>query len=272
MADLDVTAEARARGLTTGLLEYFKLWVRAVRFMFVRPFYWRDTLTQMDRIGVGSVPIVMLTGVFSGMVLALQSSIELTRFGAEILIGNLVAASMVRELGPVMSALMVAGRAASGIAAEIGSMRVTEQIDALQTFGTDPIKKLVTPRLVAIIITLPMLTMMTDVIGVLGGMVIAIVGIGITSDVYLNGVLRSVAESGFVLTFIPKDFIAGLAKPVVFGAIIAITACFFGLRTRGGTEGVGLSATRAVVSCSILILATDYFMTQLLLIIFYTRR
>lgn len=271
MADLEVTVGARARGLTGGLLEYFTLGVRAARFIFSRPFYWRDTLIQMDRIGVDSIPIVMLTGIFSGMVLALQSSIELTRFGAEVFIGNLVAASMVRELGPVMSALMVAGRAASGIAAEIGSMRVTEQIDALQSFGTDPIKKLVTPRLVAIIITLPMLTMITDVIGVLGGLVIAVMRVGVTADVYMHGVLRTLAESGFVLAVLPKDFIAGLSKPIVFGAIIANTACYFGLRTRGGTEGVGIAATRAVVTSSVLILATDYFLSQLLLVVLYAR-
>jgi phospholipid/cholesterol/gamma-HCH transport system permease protein len=259
--------EGRVRGIANGLLDYFVLGARATRFVFARPFYWRDTLIQMDRIGVGSIPIVLLTGIFTGMVLALQSSIELTRFGAESFIGNLVGASMVRELGPVLSALMVAGRAASGIAAEIGSMRVTEQIDALQSFGTDPIKKLVTPRILAGVLMLPILTVITDIVGIVGGMVISVLRVGVGADTFLQGVLNTLAESGFVLGVIPKDFISGLAKPVAFGAIITLTACYYGLNTRGGTEGVGDAATRAVVACSVLILATDYFLTQLLLVI-----
>lgn len=267
MSEIAGTIEGRVRGITTGLLDYFVLGARALRFTFARPFYWRDTLVQMDRIGVGSIPIVLLTGLFTGMVLALQSSVELTRFGAEAFIGNLVGASMVRELGPVLAALMVAGRAASGIAAEIGSMRVTEQIDALQSFGTDPIKKLVTPRVLAGVLMLPLLTVITDVVGVLGGMLISILRVGITADTFVQGVLNTLAESGFVLGIIPKDFIAGLLKPFVFGGIITLTACYFGLNTKGGTEGVGTAATRAVVACSVLILATDYFLTQLLLVV-----
>jgi phospholipid/cholesterol/gamma-HCH transport system permease protein len=267
LASIAATIEGRVRGLTTGLLDYFVLGARAFRFIFARPFYWRDTLVQMDRIGVGSIPIVLLTGVFTGMVLALQSSVELTRFGAEAFIGNLVGASMVRELGPVLCALMVAGRAASGIAAEIGSMRVTEQIDALQSFGTDPIKKLVTPRLLAGVVMLPILTIVTDIVGILGGMLISVLRVGITADTFLMGVLNTMAETGFVLGVIPKDFVGGLLKPLVFGGIIALTACYYGLNTRGGTEGVGDAATRAVVACSVLILATDYFLTQLLLVV-----
>src|SRR5690606_22973025 len=170
---------------------------------------------------------------------------ELANFGADIYIGNLVGASMVRELGPVLCALMVAGRSASGIAAELGSMRVTEQIDALQSFGTDPIKKLVTPRLLAGLVMLPSLT----------------------ADAYFNGVLNALAEPGFVLGIIPKDFVTGLLKPFVFGGIITLTASFYGLSTRGGTEGVGDAATRSVVACSVLILAVDYFMTQVLLVV-----
>jgi phospholipid/cholesterol/gamma-HCH transport system permease protein len=265
--EIAATIEGRVRGISTGLLDYFVLGARALRFTFARPFYWRDTLIQMDRIGVGSIPIVLLTGLFTGMVLALQSSVELTRFGAEAFIGNLVGASMVRELGPVLAALMVAGRAASGIAAEIGSMRVTEQIDALQTFGTDPIKKLVTPRVLAGVLMLPLLTVITDVVGVLGGMLISVLRVGITADTFVQGVLNTLAESGFVMGIIPKDFIAGLLKPFVFGGIITLTACYFGLNTQGGTEGVGTAATRAVVACSVLILATDYFLTQLLLVV-----
>ena len=257
----------RAHGSAVGVYNYFVLGARASRFIAARPFYWRDVVMQMDRIGVGSLPIVLLTGLFTGMVMALQSSVELSKFGADIYIGNLVGASMVRELGPVLCSLMVAGRAASGIAAEIGSMRVTEQIDALQSFGTDPIKKLVTPRLVAALIVLPILTMLADTVGIIGGLIVAVFRIGIPADTFLDGVWNTLAQGGFVLRFIPKDFISGLLKPFIFGGIIALTASYYGLNTKGGTEGVGEAATRSVVACSVLILATDYFLTQLLLVV-----
>jgi phospholipid/cholesterol/gamma-HCH transport system permease protein len=259
--------ESRLRAVAGGVLDYFVLAGRATRFMFSRPFYWRDALTQMDRIGVGSIPIVLLTGLFTGMVLALQSSVELSRFGADVYIGNLVGASMVRELGPVLCALMVAGRAASGIAAELGSMRVTEQIDALQSFGTDPIRKLVTPRILAGLIMLPVLTVITDVIGIVGGLIISILRIGISADVYMQGVLNTLAQGGFMFGVFPNDFVSGLLKPVVFGGIITLTASYYGLGARGGTEGVGEAATRAVVTCSVLILASNYFLTQLMFVL-----
>jgi phospholipid/cholesterol/gamma-HCH transport system permease protein len=270
MAEFAAAVEQRIRGVSTGVYDYFTLAARAAGFIFARPFYWRDVLAQMDRIGVGSLPIVVLTGLFTGMVLALQSSVELSKFGADIYIGNLVGASMVRELGPVLCALMVAGRAASGIAAELGSMRVTEQIDALQSFGTDPIKKLVTPRLLAGLVMLPVLTVIADLIGILGGMIISIFRVGITADAYLNGVLNTLALGGFSFGIFPNDFISGLIKPLVFGAIITLTASYYGLATKGGTEGVGDAATRSVVTCSVLILAVDYFLTQLLLVVLRT--
>jgi phospholipid/cholesterol/gamma-HCH transport system permease protein len=255
------------RGVALGVQEYFTLGGRATRFMAARPFYWRDLVTQMDRIGVGAIPIVLLTGLFTGMVLALQSSVELAKFGAEIYVGSLVGASMIRELGPVLASLMVAGRSASGIAAEIGSMRVTEQIDALQTFGTDPIKKLVTPRIMAGLIMMPVLTILADFVGIFGGMLVAVFRLQIPVEAYFSGVLGTLAASGFVLGFFPKDFVSGLLKPLVFGGIITLTACYFGLNTKGGTEGVGTAATRAVVTASVLILATDYFLTQALLVL-----
>ena len=267
MTGVLATIESRSRGVALGVLDYFVLVGRALRFTVARPFYWSDTVTQMDRIGVGSLPIVLLTGLFTGMVLALQSSVELNKFGADVYIGNLVGASMVRELGPVLCSLMVAGRVASGIAAELGSMRVTEQIDALQSFGTDPIKKLVTPRLLAGLTMLPLLTIVADVVGIIGGLLVAVLRIGIAADGYMQGVLNTLAQSGFVLGFFPKDFVSGLLKPLVFGAIITLTASHYGLKTTGGTEGVGLAATRSVVSCSVLILAADYFITQLLLVV-----
>jgi phospholipid/cholesterol/gamma-HCH transport system permease protein len=259
--------EGKVRGATTGVFDYFVLAGRATRFVFSRPFYWRDTLIQMDRLGVGSLPIVLLTGFFTGMVLALQSSVELTKFGADIYIGNLVGASMIRELGPVLCSLMVAGRAASGIAAELGSMRVTEQIDALQSFGTDPIKKLVTPRLLAALIMLPILTVITDIVGICGGLIISVFRLGLGADAFIQGVLNTAAQSGFILGVVPKDLITAMMKPLVFGGIIALTASYYGLNTKGGTEGVGTAATRAVVTSSVLILAADYFLTQFLLVL-----
>jgi len=240
----------------------------AVRFIGARPFYAADVIQQMNAIGVESLFIVVLTGFFTGMVLALQSSASLEAFGATIYLGHLVAASMIRELGPVLGGLLVAGRVGSGIAAEIGSMRVTEQIDALNTLGTDPIKKLVTPRLIAALVMLPVLTIINDLVGILGGNVIASVSIGVPNSLYWRTVWDQIAADGFTLRIIPNDFIQGLSKPFVFGGIIAITACYYGLTTSGGTEGVGRSTTRTVVVASISILVVDYFMTTLLLAFF----
>ena len=219
----------------------------------------------MDAIGVQSLGIVLLTGFFTGMVLALQSSVQLKTFGASQLMGRLVAASMIRELGPVLAGLMVAGRVGSGIAAQLGSMRVTEQIDALNTLGTDPIKKLVTPRLLAALVMLPALTVINDLAGILGGNVIARVYVGIPTSLYWRTVWSTIANDGFSLKYIPHDFMHGLIKPFVFGGIISLVGCHFGLKTSGGTEGVGIATTRTVVTASILILVVDYFITQILL-------
>ncbi len=246
---------------------YFVLAWNAVRFIFARPFYARDIVQQMDAIGVQSLGIVLLTGFFTGMVLALQFSVQMAQFGATMYLGRLVTASMIRELGPVLGGLMVAGRVGSGIAAEIGSMRGTERIDALNTLGTAPIKKLVTPRLIAAVVMMPVLTVLADVVGIFGGNVIASLYVGIPTSLYWRTVWEQIAAGGFVLQYVPSDFIQGLVKPLVFGALIAITGCFFGLETSGGTEGVGRSTTRTVVTASVMILTTDYFMTQLLLYI-----
>ena len=247
------------------LQEYFTLSWKALRFIFARPFYAQDLVQQMDEIGVRSLGIVLLTGLFTGMVLALQSSVQLRTFGATMYMGRLVAGSMIRELGPVLAGLMVAGRVGSGIAAQLGSMRVTEQIDALNTLGTDPIKKLVTPRVLAALIMLPLLTIINNFVGIVGGNIIATLMLGLPTSLYWRTVWEQIISSGFTLGVIPNDFIQGLVKPFVFGAIISITACFFGLATTGGTEGVGQATTRTVVTSSILILVTDYFLTQLLL-------
>jgi phospholipid/cholesterol/gamma-HCH transport system permease protein len=248
--------------------EYFGLAAKAIRFIVARPFYIGDVVQQMDAIGVQSLGIVLLTGFFTGMVLALQTSVQMAQFGATMYIGRLVTASMVRELGPVLAAILVAGRVGSGIAAQIGSMRVTEQIDALNTLGVDPIKKLVTPRLLAALIMMPVLTILSDTVGIGGGNVIATAYVGIPVGLYWRTVWEQIASGGFILHYIPSDFVQGLVKPFVFGGIIAITGCFFGINTKGGTEGVGNATTRTVVVASVLILVVDYFLTQVLLFLF----
>lgn len=254
---------AKAKVLT--VQEYFVLAAKSLRFIFARPFYAQDVVQQMEEIGVKSLGIVVLTGLFTGMVLALQMSVQLKVFGATMYVGTLVSASMIRELGPVLAGLMVAGRVGSGIAAQLGSMRVTEQIDALNTLGTDPIKKLVTPRVLAALVMLPVLTIINDVIGIVGGNIVAAFVIGLPTSQYWGTVWQQIASDGFIFRYVPNDFVQGLTKPLVFGAIISITACYCGLGTTGGTEGVGQSTTRTVVSASILILVSDYFITQLLL-------
>jgi phospholipid/cholesterol/gamma-HCH transport system permease protein len=253
------------RGKLSAVQGYFALAGRALGFIFVRPFYTQDFIQQMDEIGVKSLGIVLLTGFFTGMVLALQSSVQMAQFGATMYIGRLVAGSMIRELGPVLAGLMVAGRVGSGIAAQLGSMRVTEQIDALNTLGTDPIKKLVTPRVLAALVMLPLLTVINDFVGIVGGSLISSLMVGVPMGTYWRTVWEQIASGGFTLRYIPNDFIQGLVKPFVFGGIISITACYYGLNTTGGTEGVGQSTTRTVVLSSILILIVDYFLTQVLL-------
>jgi phospholipid/cholesterol/gamma-HCH transport system permease protein len=261
-----INEAAKERVLT--IQEYFILAGQSIRFMFVRPFYHQDLIQQMDAIGVQSLVIVLLTGFFTGMVLALQSSVQLQTFGATMYVGRLVGASMIRELGPVLAGLMVAGRVGSGIAAQLGSMKVTEQIDALNTLGTDPIKKLATPRVLASFIMLPVLTVINDLVGIFGGNLIASLYFKLPSSLYWRTVWQQIASGGFTFTLVPNDFIQGLTKPFVFGGIIAITGCYFGLNTTGGTEGVGQATTRTVVTASIAILIVDYFMTQVLLSLF----
>jgi phospholipid/cholesterol/gamma-HCH transport system permease protein len=229
--------------------------VRAFLSAFKRPFYFRDILEQMDSIGVGSVIVVMLTGLFTGSVLTLQSASSLSQFGAKGLTGQLVAISMVRELGPVLAALMLAGRVGSGIASELGSMIVTEQINAMRALGTDPVKKLVVPRIIATTTMLPLLTIVANTIGLLGGFLIAVYFLRIDGSVYLSS-----AWHGLNYT----DLFGGLLKPVVFGASVALVGCHCGLRTHGGTQGVGRSTTQSVVAASILILFFNLILTRII--------
>jgi len=265
VSELILRLNAQAKSSILSIQEYFTLAWNSLRFIFARPFYFQDVIQQMDEIGVKSLGIVLLTGLFTGMVLALQSSVQLQTFGATMYIGRLVAGSMIRELGPVLAGLMVAGRVGSGIAAQLGSMKVTEQIDALNTLGTDPIKKLATPRVLAALIMMPVLTIINDLVGIIGGNIIARFMVGLPTSLYWRTVWEQIMSGGFTMAVVPNDFVQGLTKPLVFGAIISITACYFGLRTTGGTEGVGQSTTKTVVTSSILILVVDYFLTQLLL-------
>jgi len=232
---------------------------RAVGNIFQQPRYVPDTLQQMDLIGVGSIPIVVLTGFFTGAVLALQSANSLARFGALSLTGQLVSLSMVRELGPVLTGLMVSGRNASGMASELGSMKVTEQIDAMRALGTDPSKKLVTPRMVASVVMLFFLTIISDLVGLVGGWVISYLILGLDSYQYWNSAYQSLVYA---------DVFMGLTKPLLFGFLISTVGCFYGLSARGGTQGVGRATTQAVVAASVLILAVDLFYTKLLIAMF----
>ncbi len=236
--------------------EFTHLLVSSFRHTFSRPRYVVDTLVQMDNIGFGSLPIVLLTGFFTGGVLALQTYRTLSTFGETGLLGQVVAISVVRELGPVLTALMVAGRNSSGIASEIGSMLVSEQVDAMRALGTDPLRKLVTPRLFATFATLPLLTILSDFCGMLGGYLVSAYTVRLSSAEYWTSAYHA-------LTF--EDCFQGLLKPFFFAVAIALVGCYFGLHTTGGTEGVGRSTTQAVVVASVLILILDFFITKFLI-------
>src|SRR5882762_5489518 len=221
---------------------------RSIANLFRRPIYLADMLQQADLIGVGSLPVVILTGTFTGVVLALNTSESLGRFGALSLTGQLVSVSMVRELGPVLTSLMVAGRNASGMASELGSMKVTEQIDAMRALGTDPYKKLVTPRVFSTVLMLFFLTIISDLVGLAGGWFVSLVMLGLDSYQFWNQAYQNLAA---------QDVTMGLVKPVIFGFIISTVGCYYGLSTKGGTQGVGRSTTQAVVAASVLILVVD---------------
>ncbi len=218
------------------------------------PWLLRETMLQMDHIGVGSLFIVMLTGMFTGMVLALQGAVQLEPYGATMYVSRLISTSVVTELGPVLAALMIAGRVGSGIASEIASMTVTDQIDAMRSEGTDPIQKLATPRLVACLVTIPLLTVIANAIAIFGGWLVSILYLGIDSFFYWTWAVEAIQA---------EDIVLGLTKPVVFGFTIAMVGCYAGFHTKGGTVGVGVSTTQAMVSSSILILATDFLITKL---------
>ncbi len=216
--------------------------------IFKRPHYYDDVFLQMDIIGWGSLPIVILIGAFSGAIIALQMARALNAYGASSEVGTIVSLTLVRELGPVLTAVMVAGRNASAIASELGSMKVTEQIDAMRALGTDPVQKLVTPRLIATTLMLPCLTVIADVIGLIGAYLIAVPLLKLIS----GGEYWTSSWQALVL----NDLAQGLLKPLVFGIIISLVGCFYGLRTTGGTQGVGRAVTEAVVSAMVWIFVT----------------
>jgi phospholipid/cholesterol/gamma-HCH transport system permease protein len=242
------------KGPILAIQEFYILAGAALRNIFKKPHYSSDIFIQMDQIGVGSLPIVLLTGFFSGAVMALQMARALADYGQAGQTGQVVAITMVRELGPLLTALMVTGRNSSGMASELGSMKVTEQIDAMRALGTDPIQKLVTPRVVATAIVLPLLTIIADFVGISGGYVIAKYRLNLEGAQYWNTATDSLRLN---------DVTQGLLKPFVFSFAVSLVGCYYGLRTTGGTEGVGRATTQAVVVASVLIFILTFFLTQI---------
>lgn len=238
------------------LQDFFALSGQAFRRIFQRPWYYRDFAIQFDKLGFGSIVICFLTGLFTGMVMALQFMIQLKPFAATSYIGGMVAVTMIKELGPVLSALMVAGRVGSAITAELGTMVVTEQVDAMRVEGTDIVQRLVTPRLKAMLLAMPLLAIMTDAVSLLGGYLIA-AGYGISPTMYM---------SSFTQFLFPIDYVEGLIKPLAFGGLITMIACHTGLNTGGGAEGVGAAAKRAVVVASVTVLMVDFFLAKLIVV------
>ncbi len=235
--------------------DFFVLAGRTFRNLVRKPHYLNDVSIQMDSIGVGSMPIVVLTGFFAGAILALQMSRALNQYGAASEVGQIVSISLVREMGPVLTALLVAGRNASGIASELGSMKVTEQIDAMRALGTDPIQKLVKPRLIAMCVMLPLLVIIADFIGIIGGYLVSCPLLRLTTDAqYWSSCWRSLEYN---------DIAQGLLKPFAFAIVIALVGCYYGMRTTGGTQGVGLATTRAVVTASVWIFVLTFFIGKM---------
>jgi phospholipid/cholesterol/gamma-HCH transport system permease protein len=236
--------------------EYALLSARSVTNLFSPPYYVSDILDQMDIIGVGSLPIVLLTGFFIGAVMVLQTAAQFERFGQTALTADVVSLALVRELGPSITGLLVTGRNSSGMASELGSMIVTEQVDAMRAMGTDPIRKLVTPRMVATVLMLPLLTAMADFMGLIGGYLVSAFTLRLNAVTFWTRAIN-------ILEF--SDLMQGLTKPLVFGFIIATVGCYQGLNVKGGTQGVGRATTQAVVTASVFLLIANFFLTKLML-------
>jgi phospholipid/cholesterol/gamma-HCH transport system permease protein len=240
--------------------EYVRLVGQAIHATFSPPIYRHDIIEQFDALGVASLTVVLLTGLFTGAALASQSGLTLDQFGARPVVGRLVGASMIKELGPVLTALMLTGRIGSGIAAELGSMVVTEQIHALRALGTDPVRKLVVPRMLAGLLMAPVLTVISDFVGIFGGWMVSRFQLQVSSALYWSSVTDALYT---------QDLWQGLIKPFVFGFVIVTIACHVGLRTKGGTQGVGKATTVAVVAGSVAVIAADFFVTQILVRMLY---
>lgn len=228
----------------------------ALRQAFRRPFERRLWIEQLEHLGVQSLTITNVTLLFTGMVLAVQTAYSLSSYGGESFVGNLLALAIVRELGPVLTALMVAGRVGAGITAELGSMTVTEQVDALRVLAASPVKKLVVPRVGALVISLPLLTILADVIGLFGGLVMALTDIGQSRAYFISHILLALRI---------EDLVSGIGKTFFFAFFIGVIACYNGLTATGGADGVGRATTNTVVAASIAIIISDFFLTKIFL-------
>ena len=244
------------KGPIQAVQDFYELTGRAIRNVFRKPHYVDDILLQMETIGVGSVPIILLTGFFSGAVMAMQMGRGLQEYGQTGRTGQFVSLILVRELGPVLTAVMVSGQNSSGIASELGSMQVTEQIDAMRALGTDPVQKLVTPRMITTALMLPCLTVIDDFVGMIGGGIMAKLLFSVPGRQYWSTVWRTLAWS---------DVGQGLAKPFCYSFAVSLIGCYCGLRTTGGTQGVGRSTTQAVVYASVIIFVLDFFLGRIFL-------
>src|SRR6266436_2784146 len=233
---------------------------QVARNLALPPKYVRLVVQEIEVMGVRSAGVALIAASFTGMVLALQSGVNMARFGAETYVGPLVALSILRELGPVLTAILVGGKVASGITAELGSMKVTEQIDALRALGVNYLKKLVVPRLLAALVVFPFLVILTDGVGLLGGMVVMVFERNLDTFLYWNTIAYWV---------VVKDFLSGIAKGMVFGALVTLIGCYNGLATDGGTEGLGRATTATVVQAAMAVIISDFFLTKLLLFLFW---
>ena len=230
------------------------------RNLALPPSYLWLVAREIDVIGVRSLVVALTAALFTGMVLALQSAVNMARFGAENYVGPVVALSILRELGPVLTAILVGGKVASGITAELGSMKVTEQIDALRSLGVNYVKKLIVPRLLAALLVFPLVTVLADGIGLFGGMLIVVFERNVDAYLYWNTISYWV---------VLKDFLTGIGKSVVFGGLVTLIGCYNGLATEGGTEGLGRSTTATVVQVAMGVIISDFFLTKLFLFLFW---
>ena len=233
---------------------------RVLKNLALPPAYFRLVLQEIETLGIRSLGVALTAAIFTGMVFALQSAVNMARFGAENYVGPVSALAILRELGPVLTAILVGGKVASGITAELGSMKVTEQIDALRVLGVNYIKRLIVPRLLAAVIVFPLLTVLADVVGVLGGLLIMVAERGADMYAYWN------TTTYWVL---PRDFLTGIIKSAFFGIVVTLIGCYNGLSTEGGTEGLGRATTATVVQVTMGVIVSDFFLTKLLLIIFW---